>query len=135
MPAATQKHKEKQTPMHLLEFFRLLIPEIQLAVSCLLFIVAVIVGSVLGYDSCKNFFVWFAVVYVTGVAFITSRFEFVVTMLLSKCLFGYNATYVTGLCFSLQDIFSSWQIGCSPQLLQVIPAVILITTGSIGLGT
>ncbi len=119
--------------MHLFELFRLLIPEMRFAISCLLFVVAIIVGSVLGHDSCKNFYVWFAVVYISGVACVTSRFEFLITILLSTCLFGYNAIYVTGICFALQDIFDAFCIGSSLQLIQVIPAIILITTGSIGL--
>jgi hypothetical protein len=128
--------------MDLINFLLLLIPEISFAYMCIIFIIAIIVGSVIGSDSSRDFFIWFAVVYVCGISLLKYQFGFFIAMILSKTILGYDAIYATSVAFSLNSIFETIKelfqnlktnSGSQMSLLEFIPNVILLTTGSIGL--
>jgi hypothetical protein len=127
--------------MDFISFLGLLIPEIKFGYMCIMFIIAIIVGSVLGSASSRDFFVWFAVIYVSSISLVKYQFGFFIAIILSKTILCYNAVYATSIAFALNTCFqnikellqntskNSNQI----YLLEFIPNVILLTTGSIGL--
>jgi hypothetical protein len=105
-----------------------------------MFIIAIIVGSVLGSNSSRDFFIWFAVIYVSSISLVKYQFGFFIAIILSKTILCYNAVYATSVAFALNTCFENikelLQNTSKPNqiyLLEFIPSVILLTTGSIGL--
>ncbi len=128
--------------MDFISFLVLLIPEISFGYMCIIFIISIIVGSVLGSVSSREFFIWFSIIYVAGISLIKYQLGFFIAIILSKTILGYNAMYATTVAFSLnsifetiKELFQNLKTNTNSQfhLLEFIPNVILLTTGSIGL--